>query len=75
METTDTLAPVVAQAKTIEQRLAEEKAKDEILYREYCRLKEANEPTKRAMDKAGDAWCACRRRIEVLEEMKKELAR
>lgn len=69
---TNTLTPVTAQPKTIAEKIAEEKIKDELLYQAYCRSMEANEPTKKAMEEAGRIWCACRRRIEMLEEMQKD---
>lgn len=64
----------VAQPKTIDERIAEAKAKSAELMQVYLTAREAAEPFENARNAAATQWTEARKRVEFLEGMKKEMA-
>lgn len=67
-------APPVAQPKTIDERIAEAKAKSAELMYVYLKARDAAEPFENARNAAATQWTEARKRVEFLEGMKKEMA-
>lgn len=63
----------MAQQKTIEEKLSEERERYKVLQAEFYRLKAIASPYIIAMDEAANNWTTSRRRIETLEAMEKEM--